>query len=342
MKWVEREQLRAAWQTVRSTVLKPERLRQAVTRNLGLKFLSLVIAFGLWSFVNFGERDTEQSLKVPLELRNIPAHLMITSPRIDFVDLRVTGPRTLLGRIDKTRLTVGLDLSGVRAGPAVFRVAAEALNLPRGVKVVRLNPSQVTLELERVGHKTVPVHVRLVGRPPPDLLVADTKVSPETVQVTGPASDVEEVHAVNTEAIDISKATAGTIERELPVDSLGDYISSSAERVAVQVHIEEVAVTREFKRVPIELYNAAAGLRLVPDAVHLTVRGPKRLVTSLDLPAGAVSVDVAGTGAADRMVKPTVELPVGVDLVAVDPAEVKLVALPTPVPTAAPKPRRRR
>jgi hypothetical protein len=326
MKWIEREQLRNVWQTLRATVFNPERVRQAMTRNLGLKFLSLLIAFGLWSFVNFGERDTEQSLKVPLELRSIPAHLMITSPRIDFIDLRVSGPRTLLGRIDRNRLSIGLDLGGVRPGPAVFHVAAEALNLPRGVKVLRLNPSQVTLELERVGHKSVPVHLRLVGKPPPDLQVADTKVSPETVQVSGPASDVEEVHAANTEAVDISKATAGTIERELPLDSLGDYVSFSADRIAVQVHIEEVSVTRELKRVPIELQNAAPGVRLVPETVRLTVRGPKRLLNSLELTAGMVSVDAASDGGGDRQVKPDVELPAGVELVAIDPAQVKLVA----------------
>ncbi len=336
MKLIEREQLRRAWGTVRGTVFSADRIRQALTRNLGLKFLSLLIAFGLWSFVNFGERDTEQSLKVPLELRDIPAHLMITSPRIDFVDLRVTGPRTLLGRIDKGRLTISLDLGGVRPGPATFRVGAEALNLPRGVKVLRLNPSQVTLELERVGHKSVPVHLRLVGKPAPELQVADTKVSPETVQVSGPASDVEEVHAVNTEAIDISKATVGTIERELPLDALGDYISCSADRIAVQVHIDEVSVTRELKHVPIELHNAAAGFRLVPDAVRLTLRGPKRLLNSLEPAADMVTVDAPADDGDEHLLKPNVELPAGIELVTIDPAEVKLVA------PAAPKRKGRR
>jgi YbbR-like protein len=324
MKWIEREQLKSLWRTLRATVFNPERMRQAVTRNVGLKLLSLLIAFGLWSFVNFGERDTEESLKVPLELRNIPAHLMITSPRIDFIDLRVTGPRTLLGRIDRNRLSMGLDLGGVRAGPAVFRVGAESLNLPRGVKVVRLNPAQVTLELERVAHKSVPVHLRLVGKPPPELQVADTKVSPETVQVMGPASDVEEVHAANTEALDISKATAGTIERELPLDSLGDYLAFSASRIAAQVRIEEVSTTREFKRVPIEVKNTTAGFRVVPDTVRLTLRGPKRLLNGFELSAGVVSVDAASDGG-DRMVKPSVELPTGVELVAIDPPQVKLL-----------------
>ncbi len=330
MKWVEREQLRAGWRTLRSTVFNAERLRQAATHNIGLKFLSLLIAVGMWSFVNFGERDTEASLKVPLELRDIPAHLMITSPRVEFVDLRVTGPRTLLGRIDHNRLSISLDLSGVRPGPAVFRVAAEALNLPRGVKVIRINPSQVTLELEKVAHKSVAVHLRLVGKPPPELQVADTKVSPETVQVTGPASDVEEIHAANTEAIDLSKATAGTIERELPLDALGDYISSSANRVAVQVRIEEVSVTREFKRAPIDLQNAVAGARLVPDAVRLTVRGPKRVLNGLELTPDMLTVDAAASDGASHLVKPSVELPTGVELVSMDPAEVKLVVPESP------------
>ena len=335
MKWFQREQMRSVWQTLRATVLNPERVRQAVTRNLGLKLMSLLIAFGLWSFVNFGEHDTEQSLKVPLELRNIAAHLMITNPHIDFVDLKVTGPRTLLGRIDRNRLSIVLDLAGARAGPTVLHVGAEQLNLPRGVKVMRISPSQVTLELERVAHKSVPVHLRLVGKPPLDLQVADTKVSPETVQVTGPESDVEEVHAANTEAVDISKATAGTIERELPLDSLGDYVSFSADRIAAQVHIEEVSVTRDLKRVPIELQHAASGFRLVPEAVRLTVRGPKRLLNSLKVTAGMVSVDAASDDAADHMVKPSVELPAGIELVAMDPAQVKLVA-------PAPKRRARR
>jgi hypothetical protein len=89
MKWIEREQVRRAWQTVRRNVLDPNRIRRLFTYNIALKILSLAIAFSIWFFVNFGERDTEETLKVPLELRNIPAHLMIASPTVDFTDLRV-------------------------------------------------------------------------------------------------------------------------------------------------------------------------------------------------------------------------------------------------------------
>jgi YbbR domain-containing protein len=324
MKWFEREQLRVAWRWARRTVFDPEHWRRLVTRNFALKLLSLLIAFGLWAFVNFGERDTEESLKVPLELRNIPAHLMITSPRVDFIDARVIGPRTLLRRIDRNRLSIALDLNGIRPGPAVFRVGVESLNLPRGVKVVRINPAQVTLELERVGHKSVPVRLHLVGKPPPDVQLIDTKVSPETVQVTGPASDVDDLHVVSTEPLDISAATAGTIERELPLESAGEYLSLSANRVAAQVRLEEISISRDFKRVPIAVRNAAQEYRLAPDTARIVVRGSKRVVDDFELPKEAVYVDATDLGQGEHVVKALTDLPPGIEVVSLEPSEVKL------------------
>jgi YbbR domain-containing protein len=322
MKLIETEQLKTLSNRVWNALRDPQRWRQALTRNLSLKILSLMIAFGLWSFVNFGERDTEDTLKVPLELRNIPPQLMITSPRVDFIDVRVSGPRTLLGRVDRNRLSLPLDMSGVKPGPAVFRVVAESLVLPRGVRVVRINPAQVTIELERVTHKTVPVRVRLIGKPPPDLRIADTKVSPEMVQVSGPATDIEDVTVASTQPIDISKATNGTIERELPLEAAGDYVSFSASRVAIQLRIEDVAITREIKGVPITVRNATLERTVSPATTRLVVRGAKQLVESLE---PAPYVDAADHDAGEHILKPKLDLPEGVELVTIDPATVKLV-----------------
>ncbi len=326
MNWPERDTVLVAWRSFRSAVFDLDRLRQLFTHNLLLKVLSVAIAFSLWLFVNFGERDTEESFKAALELRNMPAHLMITSPRVDFIDLRVSGPRTLLGRIDRSRLSIPLDLGGVRPGPAVFRVDAESLNLPRGVKIVRITPAQVTLELERIARKSVPVQLRLVGKLPADMQVGETKVSPETVQVTGPASDVEDVHAAYTEALDVSKVSPGTVERELPLDVTGDYLSFSATRVAAQVRIDEVSVTRDLKRVEVTIRDGEGRYDAVPDHVRVSVRGPKHLVSNLELDLGAVYIDVQSDEApAGRFVKPSIELPTGVELVAVDPEKVHLI-----------------
>jgi len=171
----------------------------------------------------------------------------------------------------------------------------------------------------------VPVRLRLGGKLPPDLQVGDTKVSPETVQITGPASDVHDIAAVNTEPLDVSSATAGTIERELRLDPAGDYISFSANRVAAQLRIEEVQTTREFKTVPVDVHNAVTAYRVTPERVRLSVRGPRRVLNNLELQPGAVYIEADGVPLGQHMVKLSVDLPAGVDVVSLDPDKVELV-----------------
>jgi YbbR domain-containing protein len=203
-------------------------------------------------------------------------------------------------------------------------VDADLLNLPRGVKVVRITPAQVTLELERVARKSVPVHLRLDGKPPAGLQVADTKVAPDTVQVSGPASDVENVQAANTEPLDIRGVGAGTFERELALAPSSEYLAFSANKVAVQVRVEDVMVTREFKQVQLTVRNASLPPVVRPDRLRIVVRGPKRLVDNLELGNGAAYVDAEGRGRGNHVMKPTVDVPAGVQVVAVEPAKVRL------------------
>ena len=61
------------------------------------------------------------------------------------------------------------------------------------------------------------------------------------------------------------------------------------------------------------------------DAVRITVRGPKRLLSQLELDHGAVYIDAQGEDVGEHAVKPTAELPPGVTLMASEPATVQLV-----------------
>jgi YbbR domain-containing protein len=303
----------------------PRQWVDALTYNLPLKLLSLLIAFALWSFVNFGERDAEETLRVPLELRNVPSHLMITSPRDDFVEVRVVGPRTLLGRIDRNRLAIPVDLSGVKPGPAVFRLSSDSLPLPRGVRVARITPAQVTLELERVAHKTVPVRLRFAGRLPAHLQLTESKVSPEMVEVSGPASTIEDIAAAYTQPIDVTALTPGTFERELPLEPSGEYVSFSASRVAVQLRVEEILVTREFRRVDVEVRNAPFPASVSPKSVTVTVRGPKRLLSpETEFSGPVVYVDAEGQAPGRHQLDVRVELPDGMEVVQVEPSQVNV------------------
>jgi YbbR domain-containing protein len=302
-------------------------LRRGATRDLGWKLISILLAFGLWFFVNAGERDTEAEFQVPLELRNIPSNLMIVSPRIDFVDLRVSGPRTLLSRIDQEHLSLPLDLSGVRPGPAVFRVMADSLNLPRGVSVVRMTPSEITVEFARVMRKKVPVHLSFSGKPPGDLRITDTKVAPEVVEIIGPAGEVKTVKAAETNPIDLSGASAGLLERDVTLEAAREYLSYSASLVHVQVRLEEPEKTRVFKGIPVVVRNDVYRTRLAPERVRVTVRGPESSIDSLELAHGAVYIDATDHGPGRYELTPAVDLPPDVELIKVEPDTLRLEVL---------------
>jgi YbbR-like protein len=301
-----------------------ESLRWLVLHNAGIKLLSLLAAAALWFFVNAGERDAEVAVQVPVELHNVPPNIMLVSPRVDFIDLVVRGPRTLLNRVHPDQLSLVLDLRGVRPGPAVFRILAEAFDLPRGVDIVRLTPSEVTLEFAVTLRRRVPVHVAFSGKPPGGLRVTATKVAPESVEAIGPADQVEQIKAAETAPVDLDTAAAGLLERDLPLEVPREYVSFSANLVHAQVLLEEPERTRTVSSVPVVVRNSPYRTTLKPPTVQITVRGPRSAMESLELDHGAVYIDATGQEPGRYEMTPAVDLPADVELVKQEPGSLEL------------------
>jgi YbbR domain-containing protein len=220
-----------------------------------------------------------------------------------------------------------LDLGGVRPGPAVFRLRPEALELPRGVNVVRLTPSELTLELARVVRKTVPVRLAFSGKPPIDLRVTEVKLAPESVEVFGPSAEVDEVKAAETEPFDLSEATSGVVERDVGLPAPQEYLSFSASLVHARVRLEEPEQTRVLKSVPVIVRNSEHRTELKPEKVRLTLRGPQSVIESLELGHGAVYIDASDMAPGSYELPPQVDLPLEVELVKREPGAVKLTIL---------------
>jgi YbbR domain-containing protein len=291
-------------------------------QNATLKLFSVAFACGLWLLVNAGERDTEKTLLVPVELRNLPPQLVVIGQRVDFVDLRVSGPRTLLGRLNSKRIT--LDLAGVRPGPSSFRITTDLLNLPRGVKVVRISPSVLTLEVARMIKRTIPVDLDLVGKPPHGYTVVETGVTPSSVEVTGPAPQIGQLDAIQTDPLDLGAATQ-PISRELNLRGPeADFVTYSTEKVLAKVDVQEAIQTREFRRVRVEVKNAAFRAVASPVLVNVTVRGPQRLVERLKLNDGAVFVDAIGLEPGTVTLPVNIQVPPRIEVIAQEPSEVAL------------------
>ena len=299
-----------------------KRLNQRIVGNGRLKLFSIAFACGLWLFVNYAERDAEKTLVVPVEFQNLPAQLMINGTRDEYVDLRLRGPRSLLSQLNSKKLR--LDLREVRPGMASFRITADMLNLPRGVRLIRISPAQVNLSIAQIITRTVPVRLELSGKPPRGYFVKETELNPEKIDVTGPAPQVEKLHVVVTDAVDLSTLTQPVTRDVTLRGPEGSFISYSKDRVHVRLGITEVITTQEFRNLPIAVKNAVAPMVVRPDRIAVTVRGPQLLVESLVLNEEHISADATGQGDGSITVPVAVALPPGIELVSQDPEKVEL------------------
>lgn len=208
-----------------------------LTENLFLKLLSLAFALILWFFV-MGEQKQEVSYAVPLAIRNLSANLMVANEIPSQVDVRISGPRTLLMNLDPKDLGIAVDLKGLQPGVTSFRRLEELFNLPGALKITRLSPSFVDVRLERIKDKKVPVKLVVSGVPAPGFELREIQLAPAEVLVEGAEGELKNVAQVETDPVEI-EGVRDSFSLIVPIDYRGRYTYLKEDRT-VEVHVTMV------------------------------------------------------------------------------------------------------
>ena len=212
-----------------------------LTENLVWKIAAVIIAASLWyGFV--GETELATSVPVAVQFRNVPANLEITSDQIDRAFLRLRGPATRLTPGSLSELRVRFDLAQIHnPGEHTFTLNPENLQLPAGVSLVRVVPSQVRLTFEKRATREVPIEVRYSGPPPRGYRVTGQHIFPQTARIVGPESRVEHLHSAQTDAIDLS-STVSNSEFRVPAFLTDPHLRFEGDppMVSVRVLMEKI------------------------------------------------------------------------------------------------------
>ncbi len=181
-------------------------MRRRKLGNTIVAAVSIVAATILWAtFVS--SPAVVRSVSAPIEFRNMPRGLEISSAVPGTVYLELRGPAARLHNLDLSGATVRLDLGTVTGpGERTFTIQPGNVDLQPGLEVVRAVPAQIRLRFERQVTAQVPVHVRFGSAPPPGYHIASQNVWPATVTLVGPESHVRDVDHAETDPIDLSQA----------------------------------------------------------------------------------------------------------------------------------------
>jgi YbbR domain-containing protein len=182
--------------------------RRYVLHNFGLKLISLGLAVGLWLAVSRNPA-AEVAVEVPIEFRNVPENLEISSPQIPPAQIRLRGPEVLVNRLQRNDVHVDIDLSGARPGERTFDLTARQVRKPYGLDVVQVVPSQFQLAFDTRFTRQVEVHPRVVGAFAAGYSIGRVLVAPPVITISGPRTRVQAADAAITDPVDVS----GTIDR---------------------------------------------------------------------------------------------------------------------------------
>ncbi|MCX6537901.1 MAG: CdaR family protein [Acidobacteria bacterium] len=294
-------------------------------RHFGLKVLSVAIAALLWVLVG-GEKIVERSLRVPLELQNIPDGVEMVGEMPGTVDVRVRGSSSALGNLSAGDVMALMDLTNAGAGRHLFHLAPDDVRVPFGVEVKSVAPATTTLVFERTMTKTVPVVPSIEGQPAPGYAVERIATEPTEVAVIGPESALRGLQQAVTEPVPIEGATSSVRE------SVTIGMPNSAARLKngrtarVLVEIAATRTERTIANVAMRMFHLREGraARSTPSAVVVTVRGQENVLQRLTADVIEASVDLSGLGPGRYDLSVTIASSRAFSVVRIDPAQVQI------------------
>ena len=300
-------------------------IHSALFENVGLKFLSLVLAVTVFLLVNT-DRDREIGAEVGVSY-SLPDDKVLVSGRIDAVHVTIRGSGRRLRRLDTATIErINLDLR--RAPPGEIAITPEMIHLPTGLAVVpgSIHPLTVKVAFERLVDKTVEVSPIISGRPRHGYFVSELKPLPPTVKARGAESIVAALSTIRTRELAVDGRTEGFVADAELLPPEGIFLDGDP-HVTVRVNIaEEMVPAAKVAGVAVVVKGDgvdAAKWDTTPKVVDVTLTGALLSVERAKAQLAAV-VRVKASEAREREAEVVIEgLPprIGVE---VSPARVKL------------------
>jgi len=155
-------------------------------------------------------------------------------------------------------------------------------------------------------------------------------VAPSVLRVYAPQEILDQVAQVETAPIDVAGATSDIIAE--PRLLVPDGVQLPFGRVRVTVIVREKTRERKMTELPIRANNLREGLvaDLEPGVIDVVVFGPANLVDSLEQRDVMAFVNTNNLEPGQHRLRVRLELPSGVQRVAVDPEEVSVIITEAP------------
>ncbi len=288
------------------------KIRKFFTDNIGLKLISLVIAFLLWLIVVSIDNPVMflTYSGIPVTVEN--AQLMEENGKAfqiaennKTVSIVVRAERSVLNQLSRDNFLASINMAYLDGN--LVPLELKATRYADRIRSITSRTQNIRVEVEDLVQKQIPVKAVTTGEPAEGFRIGSVKAASNVVRMSGPESIVNsivraEVSVVVTGMSSNIRANEPIVfydENDDPVDT--SELELSIERTIVTVEIwgtKEIPVVVDYTGAPAEGYATNGKVKSSLDTIVVT--GEEQALASLeevDIPASRVDI----TGATDTV-----------------------------------------
>lgn len=271
-----------------------------------LIFLLVFIVFGLSSCTT---EPVETDLLLPVNFSNVPENMVLTSFHTDKIEIRIQAHPNLIELINKKNIHYPVDLytdlefdpagdsDSIEPGSYLFPVEEKRIPMDRGIKILSIKPSYLSVQLEKKIKKTFKITVPYIGTPAKGHIALDAATEPASVELIGAASLIQSIKELKTKPIDITNANE-SFKKKIPLDLENpSIISSSDPIIIVRVPIQQQRISKTIENIPIQVWNSTLKVNIEPSKINIRIKGPFETLNNKEITDQIYSfIDLKGLG----------------------------------------------
>ena len=302
-----------------------------LTKNWGLKLISLLLAIALWYYA-VGEESIEVTRIVPLRIivKNQQMSILKTSAKA--AQVTFVAPRALLSDLTREGIRAVHEIGNEakKAGDYSFRLEPREIKIQNPqIRITKIEPEIIQITLDELIAQKMPVKPNLVGEPAFGYKVEEAQIemSPNAVMVEGPKRQLQKIESIKTEKIDLV-GRVRSLRRTVALDLPENVKLLSEPYIDLYVPIYEASDEKKVENIPVKLVTGKSGNRkaeIQPPDVSLILRGSQKRFETLKPEDILVLADISALSSGEYALPLKVVLPEGVSLKDEKPVTVKVI-----------------
>ena len=216
-------------------------IKNFIFKNLGLRFVALVLAILVWAMISGRERTySEKTMDVNVEYYGLQENIDVRSVRPDKVRIKIRATSQQLNKITPEDFRIRINLQDVSEGVHNYWTE-NYLQIPEGIEIMSIQQKMIEVTVKEFMTREVLTRVRYKGKLKPGIRLVDRIVVPEKVKIFGYKSqiaDLEEVEAADW--VNLSEIQESTVIK-IPLKKQAEILKfEDTDVVEVRITVENL------------------------------------------------------------------------------------------------------